>query len=291
MEPPSDRPQPTAKPYLRRGAGWEGRLAAAREGRRYRPKGGPVHSYGEVAPAPAPARRSPTKPGPKQLAGAPAAKRPATGVRARPGGPSKAAPSSRAGPSPQPARRALQAPPPQASSLAGTGLPVVAAALPAARAWGAAEAEELEELKEFCALESEVLREVSNTATCSSLGPAKPAHRQPTGQLPHPSPAGGSCARMPAAGHFTTASTWPAQQLGAEEGASSEEEGEEDVFQSDGEGGVQSTSFRAQQAKSVSFAASATARAASSATFAADEEEAELAVQVGDVRWGWVSAR
>lgn len=63
---------PPPKPFLRRGAGWEARMAAAREGRRYVPRGGAVKDYSQEGEAPLPLRRraagskpprSPVKPG------------------------------------------------------------------------------------------------------------------------------------------------------------------------------------------------------------------------------------
>lgn len=82
-----------AKPFLRRGAGWEARVMAAREGRRYVPRGGPVKDYSKEDEAPAMRRRS--------AAGA----KPATG-RALPGSPAKPA-SGRGGPAPAAARKTM----------------------------------------------------------------------------------------------------------------------------------------------------------------------------------------
>ena len=47
------------KPFLRRGAGWAARMEAAREGRRYVPRGGPVKDYSQEGEAPLPRRTRP----------------------------------------------------------------------------------------------------------------------------------------------------------------------------------------------------------------------------------------
>jgi hypothetical protein len=45
------------KPFLRRGSGWEARVAATREGRRYLPRGGPVKDYSQEQEPPILGRR------------------------------------------------------------------------------------------------------------------------------------------------------------------------------------------------------------------------------------------
>ncbi len=50
-------PVPASKPYLKRGSGWSARVAAAREGRRYVPKGGPVKDYSKEEEVPLPTGR------------------------------------------------------------------------------------------------------------------------------------------------------------------------------------------------------------------------------------------
>lgn len=59
--PPLPAQAPAAKPFLRRGAGWEGRMAAAREGRKYVPRGGPIKDYSKEDEVP---RRLGSKPRP-----------------------------------------------------------------------------------------------------------------------------------------------------------------------------------------------------------------------------------
>ncbi|KAL4428852.1 hypothetical protein ABPG77_005290 [Micractinium sp. CCAP 211/92] len=44
---------PDPKPFLRRGSGWQARMAAAREGRRYVPRGGPIKDYSKEQELPA----------------------------------------------------------------------------------------------------------------------------------------------------------------------------------------------------------------------------------------------
>ncbi|KAL4856275.1 Centromere protein J [Chlorella vulgaris] len=50
-------PSSATMPFLRRGSGWEARTAAAREGRRYVPRGGPVKDYTKEEESPVLARR------------------------------------------------------------------------------------------------------------------------------------------------------------------------------------------------------------------------------------------
>jgi hypothetical protein len=107
------------------------------------------------------------------------------------------------------------------------------------------------ELEEFCALESEVLREVSNRwvppGSGSSPGPAAKAGPQPPG---------------PATDQCSAAFNWPGPQPGPlddDEEEEEDEDEEQDVFQSDGE--CQPPTFQQQQrpraqTKSVSFAES-----------------------------------
>ena len=325
-------PAAAKKPFLRRGAGWEARVAAAREGRRYQPKGGPVMDYaaGDAPPLP---QRSPAKARPKGAGAGPAApakraSRPGTGGGRGP--PAKAAarppvaqpqqpPKQRAQPSPtKPAQlRAAAASPAQPARLAGVGPwpgSGAAAAGPPARAWGvddldevggaakplrllaagqarvllrppppavpdrllptAAPAQDLD-LQEFCALESEVLREVSNRAAAGaaagahSASPAKPSSQRPA------------------------APSW-AQQRGSQGGPEEPEEEEEDVFQSDDEGGVRSV-FRPPQPPLpppgaparpvVSFAQPSLPRPAAGMVVEEAEEEGELRSQVGGRPW------
>lgn len=89
-------PASAAKPFLRRGAGWEARLAAAREGRRYMPRGGPVKDYSQEgeAPLPRPRRSGTAASGARKAAGPRSPAKPAAGSYARRA--AAAAPSSSA---------------------------------------------------------------------------------------------------------------------------------------------------------------------------------------------------
>lgn len=134
------------------------------------------------------------------------------------------------------------------------------------------------ELKEFCALESEVLREISNCAPApaSAVSPGKPA--------PSPRPAHSGAAIRGSVAH-----SWQPQQQdwGRELQHGTEDEGEEveDAFQSDDEGAVCSIfghgpqqlpppqGSRAAGRPAVSFAAQP-------AVVVEEEEEAELFAQV-----------
>eukprot|EP00887_Chlorella_sp_A99_P007816 scaffold20.g7816.t1 len=276
-QPPSlaDRgavaPRPK-QPFLRRGAGWEARVAAAKDGRRYVPPGGAIKDYAKEEGAP----RLPS------LAKLLSAPKPAAARRGRRGAVEPAATqAAAAAPSPQQAQRARQAeaagPPLQqrARHLAPASRRALSQERPAARqahvpggghhqlpataqaaqpaltdgSWamkmlaGAAAtargpvqpslaAGEEAELAEFRVLESQVLCEVGNTSQ-----PSSPAHCPRPGKKTaagsHRASQAGRVTRWADVGGMQQEQLEPAGL------AELEEEEEEDVFQSDDEGNVQ----------------------------------------------------
>ena len=122
---------PPSKPFLRRGAGWEARMAAAREGRRYVPRGGAVKDYSQEGEAPLPPRRrtagskpprSPVKAGSgARKAGGPTHSVPAAAAaRQKPTRAGRSAPPSAVA-SPARPRAAERAPPAAAPAAATAG--------------------------------------------------------------------------------------------------------------------------------------------------------------------------
>ncbi|GAB4819297.1 hypothetical protein N2152v2_006343 [Parachlorella kessleri] len=287
-EAQAGRPVRPKQPYLRRGSGWETRVQAAKEGRRYRPKGGTVYDYGsEQLGTGAASHKAPSKVAPTRQKGSSAS--PTKSARS---GTQSAMSAQQSGRSP--AKKAGQldrqsAPRPQArhaaeqsqkqhigssnsqAGLAGTGVPPANAGLlhPATKsAWAAGDAEQDLELREFCALESEVLREVSN----NTIRPASSCS---------PGPAASAKAWGLAADQCSSAK-WSAMQLGdgsgaAEDEAAEEEDDEEDVFEPVAHGSVwggnSHYSNAGERTRRVSFADSSLHCPDGSRTVVEEEEE------------------
>ncbi|PRW20917.1 GPR1 FUN34 yaaH family [Chlorella sorokiniana] len=261
------------KPFLRRGAGWEARMAAAREGRRYVPRGGTVKDYSQGGEAPLPTRRRPagSKPprspgkvagGPRKAAGGTYSGQAATAVRQKPtaaragrSAPPSAA-ASPARPRPHAAAPTATAPAPIPAAADWTrrllqrpGGPAAAAGLaPAGEApeLSARRAEETAALQEFEALESQVLREVhTNSPLPHGSGSKKPASSRGGSALQQQ-----LCSGPPAQQEQPAAPALGAFQAAVEpENWGALLQADDDVFASDGEGGVRSLFGEGSQAQ------------------------------------------
>ncbi|KAI3437602.1 hypothetical protein D9Q98_000055 [Chlorella vulgaris] len=160
MQEPSNTPMP----FLRRGSGWEARTAAAREGRRYVPRGGPVKDYTKEEESSILARRrraaaanrlsrSPSKPAPSK-AGPVASSTTQRAARSLSRGASCAARApSAAAQSKQPARACATA-----AGSKDLGKDMFGGCSKA----GASQGPAAEALQEFEALECQVLAEAGN---------------------------------------------------------------------------------------------------------------------------------